>query len=137
MNDLEKEVKKQSRKHRLANKERRHRILNELDEKLADFGIDGYVVSIICYDFNNKRINCYGQRIEDGAIKRELNQTIGAQGTRTTGTTHYPTFDRLSSYKLHDFRPAERFEIKDPLAYVALVSINQDPDEEISHSHLL
>ncbi len=131
--ELEKKVKRIFQKFRPSLPEEELKVLHQMERGMEKMELDGYVVSVLVYDGHGK-INCYGQRIDKKIIFGMFNQTMGVQGTRATGQTSYPEPHRLSRFENADYVPAERFGIKDKDAYVALINIPFNPNQEVAHA---
>lgn len=123
-----------------ASKEALEEILASLTSVLQETIPEGEVVSIITYDFRNKRINCYGQRIDENLFTF-LNMSMMVRGTRTTGTISYPDIGRLASrsYQKGYFIPLSDPEAGNNTKYAALVNIKVDFEdlEERVHGAIL
>ena len=131
---LEGIIKKIEKRGKRSNR-KSNEVFTYLNNQLSEKNLEGEVVSVITHDMNNKRINCYGNKIPDGLLFGALNLSIGARGTRVTGTISYPNIERLSSYQQGYLVPLESFGLKNSEGkneYVALINIAYDLDSMVS-----
>ena len=128
---LEEAIKNAMKKNRRVTTEQLDSFFGYFNRRLSDSEVSGSVVAVLDYDRFKQKINCYGQHLQPEYIHSGLNMSIGVKGSRITGHISYPDIREMNQCKLTAFVPAAKFGIEDKDAYVALVNVPIDSQEEI------
>ena len=116
-------------------------VFGYLNERLQAVGLTGEVVSVLTRGGQGK-INCYGQRLDDGRVFARLNLSIETGIYNRPGNVTQRKVHRLTSYQEGDFVPGEDFGVKwdkkepEKRPYVALVNIPIEDETEARHYSL-
>ena len=129
--DLETEIRKAMKSNHRMTEEEVRRVMFPYNTRLAQTGVEGYVIAALIYDTFRGKINCYGRYLKPECIHSALNLSMGVNGSRTSGHISHPDSHEMNPSTLTAFVPAQRSGVKEDKAYVALVNIPIDPDEEV------
>ena len=126
--DLDALVKKATVRGRFSTDTEMIEVFGYLNERLQAVGLTGEVVSVLTRGLAGK-LNCYGQRLDDGRVWARTNMSIGVESYELPGNVTSRKVHRLTSYQEGVFVPGDDFGVKwkkscpEKRPYIALVNI--------------
>lgn len=99
-----------------ANKEKRRRIMADLNGQLKQLDLIGEVVSIVTYQQTRNTVRCYGHYIPSQRLFAVLN-------LNTNTRVRYPRLSQLANWREGHFVQLEEFEPRYEDRWVALIRV--------------
>jgi len=126
--DLDALIKKATVRGRFSTDTEMVEVFGYLNERLQAVGLTGEVVSVLTRG-GQGRVNCYGQRLNDGKVFSRLGMSIGVESYDLPGNVTQRKVHRLTSYQEGYFVEGEDFGVRwdrkkpEKKPYIALVNV--------------